>query len=84
MFGVPVIGPADIFCDNKSVVNNTSLVESKLDKKHNQLAYHAIRWAVAANIIRIAWIEGTENLADAMTKILSSTDREYLFGNWTY
>ena len=48
------------------------------------MAYHAIRWAVAAIIMRVAWIGGGENLADAMTKILSRELKEYLFGNWTY
>ena len=31
MFGVPIDGPADVLCDNQSVVNNTSNVESKLN-----------------------------------------------------
>ena len=30
MFGVPLKGPARIFCDNESVVNCTTNVESKL------------------------------------------------------
>ena len=84
MFGVPLQGPAEVFCDNNSVVLNTSCVESKLNKKHNSLAFHAIRWAVAAHILRVAWIDGKENISDAMTKILSKNDRDYLFGNWTY
>jgi hypothetical protein len=28
MFGVPIDGPANVFCDNGSVVNNTTLPES--------------------------------------------------------
>ena len=72
MFGVPFQGPTEVFCDNNSVVLNTSQVESKLNKKHNALAYHAIRWAVAAGIVRIGWIDGKENLADAYTKVLSA------------
>ena len=84
MFGVPMMGPAEVFCDNNSLVLNTSNVESKLNKKHNSLAFHAIRWAVAACILRVAWIDGSENLADALTKILSKEIKDYLFGNWTY
>ena len=34
MMGVPVDGPADVFCDNESVVKNTSRPESPLKKKH--------------------------------------------------
>ena len=77
-------GPAHVFCDNESVVNNTTKVESKLNKKHCAIAYHYLRWTVAAGIVTIAWISTKENLADALTKKLSRTTRSYLFGNWTY
>ena len=84
MFGILVDGPTDVLCDNLSVVNNSSKIESKLDKKHSSIAYHAVRWSVAASILRIGWIDGKENLADAMTKCLPVITRDYLFGNWTY
>ena len=84
MFGVPIDGPADVLCDNKSVVDNTTNVESKLNKKHNALAYHAVRWSIAASILRTGKIDTKENIADALTKLLSSSERDFLFGNWTY
>ena len=84
MFGVPIDGSADVLCDNESVVRNSSLFESTLNKKHCSLAYHSVRWAVAAEILRLGKIDGKENLADAMTKRLPATTRDYLFGNWTY
>ena len=84
MFGVPFVGPTEVLCDNNTVVLNSSQVESKLNKKHNALAYHAVRWAVAASIIRLGWIASEENLADAYTKVLPLVVREYLYGNWTY
>ena len=34
MFGVPINVPADVFCDNKSVVTNVSIPSSVLNKKH--------------------------------------------------
>ncbi len=40
MFGVPLVGPANVFCDNQGVVNNTTMPESTLSKKHNQICYH--------------------------------------------
>ena len=40
MFGVPLDGPASIFCDNKAVYKNTSIPESVLSKKHHIIAYH--------------------------------------------
>ena len=60
MFGVPLMGPTKVFCGNNSLVLNTSNVESKLNKKHNSLAFHTIRWSVAAEIMRVAWLSGKE------------------------
>ena len=74
----------NVLFDNKSVVNNSSKVESVLNKKYNYLAYHYVRWAVAAGIITVGWISGNDNLADVFTKRLSDTFREYLSGNWCY
>ena len=76
--------PTFVLSDNESVVNNSTKVESTLNKKHSSVAYHYTRWAKAARIISVAWVPGNENLADAMTKRLSETTRDYLFGNWTY
>ena len=87
MFGIPIRNdsePTHILCDNNSVVTNTSNVESSLNKKHSSIAYHFARWNVAAGVCKIAWIPTGENLADAMTKRLSATQREYLFSQWTY
>jgi len=84
MFGVPIQGETKVFCDNEAVVKNSSKFESSLNKKHNSIAYHITRYAVAAKIAVIGWISGVENLADAFTKRLSAAKRDYLFGNWTY
>jgi len=86
MFGVPMDkGHAtNIFCDNESVVNNSTKLESVLNKKHNSIAYHYTRWNCAAGVVTVAWISSKENLADPFTKRLSAPVREYLFGNWTY
>jgi hypothetical protein len=53
MFGVPIVKDhaTNIFCDNESVVKNSMKIESILNKKHSSVAYHYIRWAVAAGII---------------------------------
>ena len=40
IFGVPIDGPADVFCDNQSVVTNVSIPSSVLNKKHNSIFYH--------------------------------------------
>jgi hypothetical protein len=78
MFGIPIEGPANVFCDNKSVVTNSTIPTSTLKKKHNSIAYHRVRESVAANIIRIAKVHSKENLADLFTKPLGASDLKYL------
>ena len=70
MMGIPVDGPTSGFCDNDAVVKNSTRPESALKKKHNAVAYHRVREAQAAQIIRIAKEDGTTNLADVLTKLL--------------
>jgi hypothetical protein len=92
MFGIPLGGndskneedPAHVFCDNETVVKNSSLVESTLNKKHCSIAYHYVRWNVAAGAVSLAWIPSAQNLSDAFTKLLSATVRDNLFAQWTY
>ena len=73
MLGVPIDGPAVMLCDNNSVVLNVSLPSSVLKKKHNAVAYHRIREAVAAHIMLVWYIRTFLNLADICTKILGNT-----------
>ena len=40
MFGVPIDGPANVYCDNEAVYKNTTIPESTLKKKHHSIAYH--------------------------------------------
>jgi hypothetical protein len=72
MFGIPLDGPANVFCDNNSVVINSTILTSTLKKKHNSIAYHRVREAVAANTLQIAKVQSNENLADLLTKCLPS------------
>ena len=70
MLGVPIDGPALMLGDNMSVVVNTTLPSSKLKKKHQAIAYHRVREAIAAKIIRFAHIPSKDNFADVLTKPL--------------
>jgi hypothetical protein len=70
MMGVQVDGPTNVFCDNESVVKNSTKPESTLKKKHKAIAYHRVREAQAAGIVRIAKGDGETNLADVLTKCL--------------
>ncbi len=70
MFGVPIDGTTNVYCDNDSVCKSSTKPESTLKKKHNAIAYHRVREAVAANTIRIAWEPTHSNIADMLTKCL--------------
>jgi len=73
MFGIPIDGPANVFGDNKSVITNATVPSSTLKKKHNSIAYHRVREAVAAEVVQIAKVHTTENLADLLTKPLGAS-----------
>jgi hypothetical protein len=70
MFGIPIDGPTSVYCDNQAVVLNTTVPEAQLKKKHNAIAYHRVREAVAAGTIQITWEDTHTNVADMFTKLL--------------
>ena len=78
MFGVPIDGPANVFCDNQSVVKNSSLPESTLNKKHNAICYHRVREAAARGMIRMGKEQTQTNIADLLTKVLDTRRRRLL------
>ena len=53
MFCIPLVGQANVFCNNEAVVKNTTMPESTLKKKHNLIAYHHIQEAVTVGVL---WI----------------------------
>ena len=78
MLGVPLDGPALLLGDNKSVILNTTVPSSMLNKKHVACNYHRVREAVAARVMRFVHIDTHENLADIMTKPLGRVKHEGL------
>ena len=84
MFGVPIEGPTNVFCDNESVYKNVSTPESVLKKKHHSISYHRCREAVAAGTVRMAKEPTASNLADLFTKMLPRVLREKLLDWFTY
>ena len=84
MFGVPLEGPTNVFCDNEAVFKNVSQPDLALMKKHMSICYHHCREAVASQMIRIAK-EGTlTNLSDLFTKPLDRFIRENLLDCFMY
>ena len=68
--GIPIEGPSWLFGDNQSVITSATIPKSILSKRHNALAYHRVRGAIAAGLMYFCKIDGKENVADIMTKFL--------------
>ena len=66
--GVPITTKTYMFGDNKSVVTSSTIPHSLLNKRHNILAYHRVREAIAAKIIAFHWINSSSNLSDMLSK----------------
>ena len=75
MFGIPLTGPANIFCDNEAVYRNTSDPASTLKKRHQSVAYHLCRETVASGVALIFKESGETNLSDILTKSTHSKER---------
>jgi hypothetical protein len=86
MMGLLVEEPSVVLCDNHAVIINTQLPSSNLKKKHNSVAFHKCREAVAAGIVKTAHVDTTNNIADIFTKPKRPADhyrltRQVLFGH---
>ena len=78
MLGVPIDGPARVFCDNEAVVNSGSFPEITLRKKTSSIAFHKVREAVASSKILLYYEKSESNIADLFTKTLSRQKRQNL------
>ena len=66
--GVPLAGPSYMFGDNKSVVTSSTIPHSPLSKRHQFLAYHRVREAIASGFLKFLHIAGVTNPADILSK----------------
>ena len=84
MFGVPLEGSANVYCDNEAVYKNVAIPSSVLNKKMHSISYHFCREAVAAEIVRVAKEDSVTNLADLFTKVLTKERRDSLLDSFMY
>ena len=54
--GAPIGAKSFLFGDNRSVVTSATLPHSTLTKRHNILAFHRFREAIAAKVMAFYWI----------------------------
>ena len=67
-FGVPIHKKSYLFGDNKSVLTSSTIPHLSLTKRHNALAYHHLRKAVANGFLKLIKIDGVKNPADILSK----------------
>jgi hypothetical protein len=84
MFGIPLDGLMNVFCDNEAVTKNATIPESTLKKKHNSIAYHQMREVVAAETICVTKEDGAMNLVDVLTKLLPQAMKDFLCDRFMY
>ena len=66
--------------DNLGVIQNCSIANSLLKKKHVAIAYHKARESSAAGIVHPIKVAGVNNFADLMTKALTGKVFWRLYG----
>ena len=71
--------PAFIFGDNQSVLANTTIPESTLNKKTQSIACHFVREGSARDKWRTAYINTHDNVADMLTNPLPSGEKRWKF-----
>ena len=68
--GAPIGAKSILFGDNRSVVTSATLPHSTLTTRHNILAFHRVREAIAAELMAFYWIQSAYNLSDMLSKHL--------------
>jgi hypothetical protein len=66
--GVNIRGGTYLFGDNRTVVDSSMGIASRLHKRHIILSYHRVREAIAAGILYFIHIPGALNPADILSK----------------
>ena len=82
--GVKVETPSCLMGDNLGVIQNATIKESLLKKKHVAVSYHMVREATAARIALPVKIKSKDNYSDHLTKSLAFADFSRLTGGIFY
>ena len=82
MMGIPVEMPTYIFGDNQSVLSNTTIPHSKLNKKSSSIAFHFVREGVARDEWRTTYINTDDNPSDMCTKSLPGGQKRTRFTSY--
>jgi hypothetical protein len=81
--GVKVMHASLICGDNMGVIQNCTISDSLLKKKHVAIAYHKTRESAAAGMVHPIKIRTEHNFADILTKAVTGKTFWALFGGLT-
>ena len=70
--GVPIESFTWMLGDNKSVVTSSTIPHSMLSKRHQALAYHKVRSAIAGGLLSFVTLMGIKTPRISFTKFLPS------------
>ena len=73
MLGVPVIN-SYMFSDSQSVLTNSTVPHSQLNKRHNAFVYHRVCEAIAAAVMKFFKINGKKNPSDILCQHCGNTE----------
>ena len=65
---VPIQGQSILFRDNKTVVDSTTQLHSRLHKRHLMLSYQYVREALASGSYIYAFVKEDANPSDVLSK----------------
>ena len=82
--GVNVDTASAVYGDNLGVIQNATINDSLLKKKHVAISYHKVRESVAAGIIFPIKISSADNFADCLTKSLPIANHNRLINGIFY
>ena len=66
--GAPITTKSFLFGEIRSVATSVTLPHSTLTKRHNILAFHRVREAIAAKLMAFYWIQSAYNLSAMLSK----------------
>ena len=72
--GSPIGELSFLLGDNQSVMTSSTIPHSLLSKRHNALAYHRVRAAVAGGFLKFSYLPSKQNTADILTKFLNGQE----------
>jgi len=79
MFGIPIEGAANLFCNKDSVYKSSILTETTLKEKHNSICFHRVRECIAAAILFVHKVDTADcKLSDMLTKSLPAVKQKLL------